>query len=91
MDAEMIRDQVLATSGTLDPRMYGRSVKPPRPRLRVAPSELNATSAHNCEIRAVARRPLAMQDTDDEIRDFYSDKVGKFPERFGEVRLKEEM
>ena len=27
----------------------------------------------------------------DEIRDLYSDKVGKFPERFGEVRLKEEM
>jgi 1-acyl-sn-glycerol-3-phosphate acyltransferase len=27
----------------------------------------------------------------DEIRDFYSDKVGKHPESFGPVRLKEEM
>ena len=27
----------------------------------------------------------------DEIRDFYSDKVGKYPHQFGEVRLKEEM
>lgn len=27
----------------------------------------------------------------DEIRDFYSDKVGKHPEQFGEVKLKEEM
>ena len=27
----------------------------------------------------------------DEIRDFYSDKVGKYPEQFGEVKLKEEM
>lgn len=27
----------------------------------------------------------------DEIRAFYSDKVGKYPECFGEVRLKEEM
>ena len=27
----------------------------------------------------------------DEIRDFYSDKVGLYPEKFGEVRLKEEM
>jgi 1-acyl-sn-glycerol-3-phosphate acyltransferase len=27
----------------------------------------------------------------DEIRDFYSDKVGKHPEHFGPVRLKEEM
>lgn len=26
----------------------------------------------------------------DRIRDFYSDKLGKFPERFGEVRLREE-
>jgi 1-acyl-sn-glycerol-3-phosphate acyltransferase len=26
----------------------------------------------------------------DEIRDFYADKVGKFPDQFGEVRLKEE-
>jgi 1-acyl-sn-glycerol-3-phosphate acyltransferase len=26
-----------------------------------------------------------------EIRDFYADKVGKYPEQFGEVRLKEEM
>ena len=31
MDAEMIRDQILATSGLLSPRMYGRSVKPPQP------------------------------------------------------------
>ena len=27
----------------------------------------------------------------DEIRDFYADKVGRYPEKFGEVRLKEEM
>ena len=31
MDAEMIRDQILATSGFLSPTMYGRSVKPPQP------------------------------------------------------------
>ena len=31
MDAEMIRDQVLATSGLLNPQMFGRSVKPPQP------------------------------------------------------------
>lgn len=31
MDAEMIRDQVLATSGLLNPQMYGKSVKPPQP------------------------------------------------------------
>jgi 1-acyl-sn-glycerol-3-phosphate acyltransferase len=27
----------------------------------------------------------------DKIRTFYADKVGKYPDRFGEVRLKEEM
>ena len=27
----------------------------------------------------------------DEIRDFYADKVGKYPDCFGEIRLKEEM
>ncbi len=27
----------------------------------------------------------------DEIRDFYSDKIGKYPDLFGDVRLKEEM
>jgi 1-acyl-sn-glycerol-3-phosphate acyltransferase len=27
----------------------------------------------------------------DEVRDFYSDKVGRYPDQFGEVRLKEEM
>ena len=27
----------------------------------------------------------------DEIRDFYADKVGKYPDQFGEIRLKEEM
>jgi len=31
MDAEMIRDQILATSGLLSKRMYGKSVKPPQP------------------------------------------------------------
>ena len=31
LDAEVIRDQLLATSGLLNPRMYGRSVKPPQP------------------------------------------------------------
>jgi hypothetical protein len=31
MDAEMIRDQILATSGMLSGTMYGRSVKPPQP------------------------------------------------------------
>lgn len=31
MDAEMIRDQILATSGLLSDKMYGKSVKPPQP------------------------------------------------------------
>lgn len=31
MDAEMIRDQILATSGLLSPTLYGPSVKPPQP------------------------------------------------------------
>ena len=31
LDAEMIRDQILATSGLLSDQMYGRSVKPPQP------------------------------------------------------------
>ena len=31
MDAEMIRDQILATSGLLSLKMYGKSVKPPQP------------------------------------------------------------
>jgi len=31
MDAEMIRDQILATSGLLSSKMYGSSVKPPQP------------------------------------------------------------
>ena len=31
MDAEMVRDQILATSGQLSHTMYGRSVKPPQP------------------------------------------------------------
>lgn len=31
MDSEMIRDQILATSGLLSPSMYGPSVKPPQP------------------------------------------------------------
>ena len=31
LDAEMIRDQILATSGLLSNRMYGPSVKPPQP------------------------------------------------------------
>lgn len=31
MDAEMIRDQILASSGLLNPEMYGKSVKPPQP------------------------------------------------------------
>lgn len=31
MDAEMIRDQVLAVSGQLNTEMYGKSVKPPQP------------------------------------------------------------
>ena len=31
MDAEMIRDQILATSGLLSPKMFGPSVKPPQP------------------------------------------------------------
>ena len=31
MDAEMIRDQILFTSGSLSNKMYGRSVKPPQP------------------------------------------------------------
>ena len=31
LDSEMIRDQVLATTGLLNPEMYGKSVKPPQP------------------------------------------------------------
>ena len=31
LDAEMIRDQILATSGLLSDKMYGPSVKPPQP------------------------------------------------------------
>ena len=31
LDAEVIRDQILATSGLLSPTMYGKSVKPPQP------------------------------------------------------------
>ena len=31
MDAEMVRDQILATSGMHSATMYGRSVKPPQP------------------------------------------------------------
>jgi hypothetical protein len=31
MDAEMLRDQVLASSGLLNPEMFGKSVKPPQP------------------------------------------------------------
>ena len=31
LDAEMIRDQILATSGSLSSNMFGRSVKPPQP------------------------------------------------------------
>ena len=31
MDSEMIRDQILASSGLLQPIMYGPSVKPPQP------------------------------------------------------------
>ena len=31
MDAEMIRDQILFTSGSLSEKMYGKSVKPPQP------------------------------------------------------------
>ncbi len=33
LSAEMVRDQALAVSGLLSPRMYGPSVKPPRPSL----------------------------------------------------------
>ncbi|MEM7478973.1 MAG: DUF1553 domain-containing protein, partial [Planctomycetota bacterium] len=31
LDAEVIRDQILSTSGLLSKKMYGRSVKPPQP------------------------------------------------------------
>lgn len=31
MDAEMVRDQILAVSGQLNPTLYGDSVKPPQP------------------------------------------------------------
>ena len=31
MDAEMIRDQILLTSGLMSDKMYGKSVKPPQP------------------------------------------------------------
>ena len=32
-----------------------------------------------------------IRDDMDEIRAFYADKIGKYPDQFGEVRLKEEM
>ena len=35
LSAEMIRDQALAVSGLLSRKMYGRSVQPPRPMLRL--------------------------------------------------------
>ena len=31
MDSEMIRDQILASSGSLNPELFGKSVKPPQP------------------------------------------------------------
>lgn len=31
LDSEVIRDQILATSGLLNPELYGKSVKPPQP------------------------------------------------------------
>lgn len=31
MDAEMVRDQILASSGLLNPDLFGKSVKPPQP------------------------------------------------------------
>ena len=31
MDAEMIRDNILVSSGLLNPQMYGKAVKPPQP------------------------------------------------------------
>ena len=31
LDAEVIRDQILAVSGLLNPELYGKSVKPPQP------------------------------------------------------------
>ena len=31
LDSEIIRDQILATSGLLNPEMFGKSVKPPQP------------------------------------------------------------
>ncbi|MEM7013885.1 MAG: DUF1549 and DUF1553 domain-containing protein, partial [Verrucomicrobiota bacterium] len=31
LDSEVIRDQILATSGRLNPEMFGKSVKPPQP------------------------------------------------------------
>jgi hypothetical protein len=31
MDSEMVRDQILVSSGLLSPTMYGKSVKPPQP------------------------------------------------------------
>ena len=31
LDSEVVRDQILAVSGLLNPQMYGKSVKPPQP------------------------------------------------------------
>ena len=31
LDSEVIRDQILASSGLLNPQLYGKSVKPPQP------------------------------------------------------------
>jgi mono/diheme cytochrome c family protein len=36
LTAEMVRDQALATSGLMSPKMYGPSVKPPQPALGIS-------------------------------------------------------
>ena len=53
----------------------------------------SATSTTRASAAASARRSQPTGDVRrdmDEIRDFYADKVGKYPDQFGEVRLKEE-
>jgi hypothetical protein len=58
LDAEMIRDQILATSGLLSEKMYGPSVKPPQPEglwkaVSMIGEEYNADTGESIRRRSV--------------------------------------
>ena len=61
LDAEVIRDQILASSGLLNRELYGRSVRPPQPaglwETVIMPSSYPKTYAAD-EGRAILRRSL---------------------------------